>query len=114
MTPDDIARLRAHLRNFDLTTLMIDGLGWNNPETSSVTVKLNEGNFTLQPLAEKAGFVVYLCASEHVPPYPVRRKMERWAAKMTFEHMIVFADNKHSLQIWQWGKTRRGEIRYLS
>ena len=106
--PADIGQLRPHLQSFDLTALMVDGLGWNHPETSPIPIKLAEGDFTLQPLAEKAGFVVYLCAFEHVPTYPVRRKIERRAARVTFEHMIVFTDNRHSLQKWQWIKREEG------
>ena len=100
--PADMERLRPHLQDFDLPTLMVEGLGWNHHKTSPVEVRLKEGNYTLQSVAEKAGFVVYSCVFESVPPYHIRRKIERRAARMAFEHMIVFADCRHSIQIWQW------------
>ena len=100
--PADMERLRLYLQDFDLPTLMVEGLGWNHHKTSPVEVRLKDGNYTLQSVAEKAGFVVYSCVSESVPLYHIRRKIERWAARTAFEHMIVFADCRHSIQIWQW------------
>ena len=56
---------------------------------------VNERDYTLNPIAEKAGFAVYECDSSvdnNVPQYPVRRKIESEVAKRTFEHLIIFTD----------------------
>ena len=65
----------------------------------------------MRPLAEKAGFVIYLCSpdvSGGVPPYPVRRKIEGDVAKLAFEHLIIFVDAAMTTQVWQWVKRESG------
>ena len=66
----------------------------------------------LDRVAEKAGFVVYVCSSDAdgaVPEYPVRRKIERQVGRLTFEHMIIFVDATRTEQCWQWVKRESGK-----
>ena len=75
-------------------------------------MRVNERDYTLNPIAEKAGFAVYECDSgvdNNVPQYPVRRKIEGEVAKRTFEHLIIFIDPGHKTQIWQWVRRERGK-----
>ena len=77
--------------------------------------------FGLEPVAEKAGFGVFVCAPDAdgaIPPYPVRRKIEHRVARRVFEHLIIFVDEAGTSQIWQWVKREMGrpaacrEMRY--
>ena len=104
--------LRPHLQSFDLQNLFVEGLGWNHHHGQRVHLTVDGYGYALQPLAEKAGFVVYLCepdADGAVPPYPVRRKIEHQIAKLSFEHMIVFVDEARTTQVWQWVKREIGK-----
>ena len=110
--PVSIEELRPHLQAFDFSRLFVEGLGWDHYITEPFIVRVNERHYTLNPIAEKAGFAVYECASSvdmDVPQYPVRRKVQSEVAKRTFEHLIIFTDPGRQIQIWQWVKREAGK-----
>ena len=107
-----VDELRPYLHSFDFRHLLVEGLGWDYYRAEPVSVLVDAHDYTLEPAAEKAGFVVYVCgpsADGSVPPYPVRRKIERQVSKLAFEHLIIFADADQSLQVWQWVKREAGK-----
>ena len=109
--PPTVEQLRPHLHSFDFRSLFVEGLGWNHHYGQQVQVTADGYDYTLQPLAEKAEFVLYRCdpaANGEVPPYPMRRKIEHQVAKLAFEHMIVFVDAAQTTQVWQWVKREPG------
>ena len=110
--PVSIEELRPHLWDFDFTGLFVDGLGWNHYQAKPLAVLVNGREYSLKPVAEKAGFAVFECAPDQdgaVPPYPVRRKIESQVAKSAFEHLVVFADEQQTTQVWQWVKREAGK-----
>ncbi|MDE0027171.1 MAG: hypothetical protein OXP69_22390 [Spirochaetaceae bacterium] len=107
-----VEELRPYLQSFDFRNLFVEGLGWNHHHGQPVHFTVDGYGYVLQPLTEKAGFVVYLCepgADGAVPPYPVRRKIEHQTAKLSYEHMIVFVDEAKTTQVWQWVKREVGK-----
>ena len=110
--PVSIEELRPHLQAFDFPSLFVEGLGWDHYVTEPFVVRVNERDYTLNPIAEKAGFAVYECdssADNNVPQYPVRRKIESEVAKRTFEHLIIFTDPGRKAQVWQWVRRESGK-----
>ena len=110
--PVSIEELRPHLQAFDFPRLFVEGLGWDHYVTEPFVVRVNERDYTLNPIAEKAGFAVYECDSSvdnNVPQYPVRRKIESAVAKRTFEHLIIFTDPDRKAQVWQWVRRESGK-----
>ena len=110
--PAAIEELRTPLQAFDLTGLFVEGLGWNHHQAEPLGVQVNEREYSLRPVAEKAGFVVYECDSSvdnSIPQYPIRRKIENQVAKLTFEHLIVFVDPNRKAQVWQWVRRESGK-----
>ena len=110
--PVSIEELRPHLQAFDFASLFVEGLGWNHYQSEPLAVQVNEREYSLRPVAEKAGFVVYECDSSvdnSIPQYPIRRKIENQAAKLTFEHLIVFVDPHRKAQVWQWVRRESGK-----
>ena len=110
--PVSIEELRPHLQAFDFQSLFVEGLGWDHYVAESFVVQVNGRNYTLTPIAEKAGFAVYACdssADNNVPQYPVRRKIESEVAKRTFEHLIIFTDPGRKAQVWQWVRRESGK-----
>ena len=110
--PVSIEDLRPHLQAFDFPSLFVEGLGWNHYQAEPLAVRVNEREYHLKPVAEKAGFVVYECDSSvanNIPRYPIRRKIESEVAKRTFEHLIVFVDRHREAQVWQWVKRESGK-----
>ena len=69
--PPTVEQLRPHLHSFDFRSLFVEGLGWNHHYGQQVQVTADGYDYTLQPLAEKAEFVLYRCdpaANGEVPP----------------------------------------------
>ena len=109
--PASIEELRPHLQAFDFPRLFVECLGWNHYTTELVSVHIDDREYSLKPVTEKAGFVVYQCDSavdDNIPPYPIRRKIESQIAKRAFEHLIVFVDSERTTQVWQWVKREAG------
>ena len=107
-----VDELRPYLQSFDFQNLLVECLGWDYYLAEPVSVHVDGHDYTLEPAAEKAGFVVYVCgagADGSVPSYPVRRKIERQVAKLAFEHLIIFVDADRTSQVWQWVKREFGK-----
>ena len=110
--PVSVEELRPHLQAFDFPRLFVEGLGWDHYVTEPFVVRVNERDYTLNPIAEKTGFAVYECDSSvdnNIPQYPVRRKIEGEVAKRTFEHLIIFTDPGRKAQVWQWVRRESGK-----
>ena len=110
--PVSIEELRPHLQAFDFPRLFVEGLGWDHYTAEPFVVRVNERDYSLNPIAEKAGFAVYECDSSvdnNIPQYPVRRRIESEVAKRTFEHLIIFTDPGRKAQVWQWVRRESGK-----
>ena len=104
--------LRPYLQAFDFQSLLVEGLGWDYYRAEPVRIHVDGHDYTLEPTAQKSGFVVYVCgpgADGSVPPYPLRRKIESQVAKLAYEHLIIFIDAVRNLQIWQWVRRESGK-----
>ena len=104
-------RVRQLLQNFELKTLFTQEIGWDH-HSQTLPIQINEAEYTLTACAEKRGMVVfsYTAAPEaHIPGYATRRRIERQVAKSVREHLIIYADNPKTIQIWQWVKREIGK-----
>ncbi len=102
--------LRELLENGHYNTLLIEHLGWNHPGAVSLKVTIDEDEYELRPVAEKAGFAIYECSpdpSGAIPLYAVRRKIEG-STDLPLERAIVFTDIRRQAQVWQWVKRETG------
>ena len=106
----DRDRIRKHLENFDLRSLLIEELGWDHGGTN--TEATVEGRtYALQAVAHKRGMVAYKYVADSddsFPIYPTRRKIEKAVATAVREHIIVYATHDKSAQYWQWVKREPG------
>ena len=108
----EIAQLRLYLRAFDFNGLFVSGLGWNHYRDNPLQITIDDFIFGLEPVAEKAGFAVFVCAPDAdgaIPLYPIRRRIEHQIAQRAFEHLIIFVDESRTSQIWQWVKRETGK-----
>ena len=104
--------LGSQLRDFDFTGIFIETLGWNFHRGQTLQFKVDEQNYTLEPAADKAGFIVYICEPDEagaIPPYPVRKRIEEQIAKVAYEHIIIYVDQGKTNQTWQWVKRESGK-----
>ncbi len=105
----NVEKLRPHLQAFDFLSLFVEGLGWDNYVTEPLGVHVNERDYTLKPIAEKAVFECDSSVDNNIPQYPVRSKIESEVAKRAFEHLIIFTDPGRKAQVWQWVKRESGK-----
>ena len=101
----DSARFQRLLGEFNLKNLFIEVLGWDRPVLKPQTVAADGQNYTLTQLAHKRGVSVFRCspdATGKIPPRPMLLKIEREAAKLAHEHLLVFADKNETMLTWLW------------
>jgi hypothetical protein len=98
------ARFQALLGEFRLEQLFNE-LGWDRPTLRPQTVTVNGESFTLTQVAHKRGVAVFRCspdAAGRVPDRPVRLRIEKEAARLAHEHLLIFADAEESRLTWLW------------
>jgi hypothetical protein len=100
------ARLRPYITRFAFADLFIEELGWENYHVP-LEVTVNGDRFTLQPVAQKRGLVVFHCPV--IPENKLRRKIEQQVAKSHRENILVYTDAAHTEQIWQWVRREPGK-----
>jgi hypothetical protein len=99
-------RARQYLKAFEFRKLFIEELGWDNLSTKLVK-QIDGTDYRFQAVAEKRGVVVLI--SDCVPDYAIRVKLDKLIAKEHFEHLIVFTDQAHGRQVWQWVRKEPGK-----
>ena len=107
-----IDELRPYLQAFDFTNLFVEGLGWDYYRAAPLTVRDGGHDYTLTPVAVKAGFAVWECGpgpDGAIPDTPARRRIGAQAEKRVHEHLIVFTDAARAAQDWQWVKREHGK-----
>ena len=91
-----------YIRASKLTELFNE-LGWNYC-TQTVMERDENERYHLKAVAEKAGFMVFVCTLERedgIPEYNTRKKIHNTVAKLYHEHLIIFLDRHNTTQIWQ-------------
>ena len=58
--PLDFQRARPLLQQWDLPKLFIEELGWE-PCRQKLTLRVGESDYALTAIAEKRGFIAWLC-----------------------------------------------------
>jgi hypothetical protein len=91
-----------YIKEFKLKELFND-LGWDNTKLS-YPVKVDEQVHTLTGIAEKKGFVIFLCTThgaQAIPDSSARKKIDNAIARLHHEHLIIYIDGKKSRQRWE-------------
>jgi len=101
--PFKIAEARKNLQAFDLKSLFIEEMGWDNPG-SDLVIRFNGQNIKLKAIAQKRGFGVFAVppVDGKMPDYATRRKVETEVRKSVHEHILIFTDSNGHAQKWQW------------
>jgi len=105
-------RIRQYLKSFDFAQLFINELGWDVYRTP-LNVMVNQHDYTLRAVAQKRGFVAYVCppGPDGAPPvHSIRGKIEHQVNRSVREHLIIFVDGAQTTQIWQWVRREPGKL----
>lgn len=82
---------------------LFNELGWDRTNIT-LPISIEEEIFTLSAVAEKRGFLIFVCSpdsSGKIPIKDVRKKIDNKITKLYFEHLIIYTDKENSHQIWQ-------------
>jgi hypothetical protein len=102
----DRERARQYLKSFDFRSLFLDQLGWDK-HAGSLEKVVDSRAYRFQAVSEKRGVVALV--SDSIPDYSTRAKLDKLIAKDHFEHLIVFTDQAHGRQVWQWVRRESGK-----
>jgi hypothetical protein len=108
----DPERFHILLGEFDLKRLFIEELGWDNASLPCQNIITDGESFTLSPLAQKRGVAVLRCSPDKEGKIPSRAallKIEKEAAKIVHEHLLIFADAGENALTWLWVSRVPGE-----
>lgn len=102
------AHLRSALARFDWNEMFVE-LGWSRTRKRPETVAIDAHTWTLAPVAELGGMVVYRCTGDtgELPTSDLRRRIENKMKDVQFEHIIIFEEGAQRQAVFQWIK--RGE-----
>ena len=101
----DAAQFQKLLNEFQLSRLFVNELGWDNPSLRPQSVPVNGYTFTLTHVANKRGVAVFMCSPDalgSVPPRATLLKIEKEATKLSYEHLLIFADATQKVMTWLW------------
>lgn len=104
----NINQIRSLLQRFEFQKLFIEELGWDSLSLP-LMVTVDGASYALHPIAEKRGLVVYACSLPQIPKYPQRKRIESEVKKFHREHILIFTDEAHTAQIWQWVRREPGK-----
>lgn len=107
----DAARFQKLLGEFKLEQLFNE-LGWDRATLKPQVITANGESFSLTQLAHKRGVAVFRCSPDStgkVPARPLLLKIEKEAAKLTHEHLLVFADAGETMLTWLWVSRAPGQ-----
>lgn len=99
--PEKFQRL---LEDFSLAELFNE-LGWDRAHRKPQRIEVGGAPYLLTELAQKRGVAVLLCSPDadgNVPSRAVMLKIEKEAAKLVHEHLLIFSDRSHSVLTWLW------------
>lgn len=107
----DANRFHKLLSEFKLESLFNE-LGWERATLKPQSIAVNGESFTLSQVAHKRGVAVFRCspdASGKIPARATLLKIEKEAAKIAHEHLLVFTDADQSTLTWLWVSRTPGQ-----
>jgi hypothetical protein len=106
----NLQRARPFLQSCDLPKLFVEELGWE-PSRQKLTLRIGETDFAFTALAQKRGFIAWLCESPSggLPDHGARLKLDRKLSETSFEHLIVFVTGNRASQSWMWVRREPGK-----
>lgn len=108
--PLNFQNARQVLRKGQLTQLFVEELGWDHC-SQKLNIHVADRDYPLAAIAEKRGFVAWLCESpDGTPPdHTARLKLDRKLSETSFEHLIVFVNHDRTCQSWVWVRREPGK-----
>ncbi|MCA0360654.1 MAG: ATP-binding protein [Armatimonadetes bacterium] len=107
MSKLNVSRVRDLLQEFRFQNLFVEELGWNNPSQRKSERLLVSGEaFTFRGVGVLGGIEAFEVQSESgtIPSRAIRQVVSKEIAKLRFEHVLIFVDQKRTQSLWFWVK----------
>ncbi|MBW4541360.1 MAG: Eco57I restriction-modification methylase domain-containing protein [Myxacorys chilensis ATA2-1-KO14] len=107
----DLERSRQYLKQFQFQPLFVEELGWDNCPSQPLPLLIENKSYTLKPVAEKRGQVVYTCLAEDgaIPNSVIRTKIHKEVSLYSLENVLIYIDQSETEQVWQWVRRDPGK-----
>lgn len=107
----DLERSRQYLKQFQFQPLFVEELGWDNYPSQPLPLLIENKSYTLKPVAEKRGQVVYTCLAEDgaIPNSVTRTKIHKEVSRYSLENVLIYIDQGETEQVWQWVRRDPGK-----
>ena len=107
----DLERSRQYLKQFQFQPLFVEELGWDNYSSQPIPLLIENKSYTLKPVAEKRGQVVYTCLAEDgaIPNSMIRTKIHKEVSRYSLENVLIYIDQGETEQVWQWVRRDPGK-----
>ncbi len=102
-------RAQKYLQTFDFESLFIEELGWDTVDRVTLPFEVDGEPFEVVSIAQKRGFTVFKCITPEIPTRPIRVKLDRQLTDYSKSHLLVFADEGKTQQIWMWVRQEPGK-----
>lgn len=107
----DLDRSRQYLKQFQFQPLFVEELGWDNYPSQPLSLLIENKSYTLKPVAEKRGQVVYTCLAKdgEIPNSTIRTKIHKEVSRYSLENVLIYIDQGETEQVWQWVRRDPGK-----
>jgi Eco57I restriction-modification methylase/Schlafen, AlbA_2 len=108
----DMMRVRQALQSFDLHTLFVQELGWNNPKNPrSIQWSCKDVPVRRREIANLAGVVVFEVTTDDgtIPDETLRRAIAHDVAQLHLENLLIFLNRERTGSLWYWVKREGGK-----
>ncbi len=106
----NLQKTRDLIQSFDLSTLFINELGWNNPSSSSITINESQA----KPIAELGGITVFEITAQIFPDAKQRAEIHQQISTTHHENLLIFIDKRQNAtkSIWYWRSGKQAREHY--
>ena len=108
----DTKRARKLLKQLDLKRLFVEELNWANSTRRPSLIPAGGEEYSLTPIAEQGGMVVFEAASktgDGIPDRSARLAVHQKLLEHAHEHILVFVNRARTTTQWVWVERQGGK-----
>ncbi len=106
----NIQKTRDLIQIFDLSSLFINQLGWNNPQSQPLNINESQA----KPIAQLGGITVFEITAKNFPNAQQRADSHKQISAINHENLLIFLDKPKnpSKSIWYWHNGKQAREHY--
>lgn len=94
------SQFNAHLTAGEFA-LFFNELGWDRSGTQfDTSISIDETDFEFRAIAQKRGFIIYVCDTENIPQNALCRKIDLKLRKYSNDYILIFKKTDSEQHLW--------------